>query len=60
MTSSIFEQWIKDLDRSMTRQKRKISSPLSLTVSAVFFKSTSSVAVLDANLSNESPGFVYE
>ena len=24
MTSSIFEQWIKDLDRSMTRQKRKI------------------------------------
>ena len=24
MTSSMFEQWIKDLDRSMTRQKRKI------------------------------------
>jgi hypothetical protein len=24
MTSSIFEQWIKDIDRSMTRQKRKI------------------------------------
>jgi hypothetical protein len=23
MTSSIIEQWIKDLDRSMTRQKRK-------------------------------------